>query len=419
MRATSHRRLGFTLVELLVVIAIIGILVGILLPAVQAAREAARRMSCSNNFKQLGLAITNYHAAYKKLPRYVAGTEGDGTDAPWTRSAVHNSQALSIRVGILPYMEQQAVWEQISNPLDFNENGVIDFPAMGPYPTKQAGLVNPMGDSDTGSDYIPWMTEIPTFRCPSDPGTGAPAAGRHNYAECLGDGTRQLFIGPIAWRAANGFELNNFNSQQVRYACRGMFVPRTDMRFRDVTDGQSNTIMMAEITTDIGDNDKRTRLNRLLDTVETNIRACQDAGHIDPEAPQFWCDGSDCPVPTGPGGPSAFPGPGSVWARGMQWAWAMPFNSAVSTTTPPNAELCVDRFDEGGGSLSASSRHAGGCHVLMADGAVIFITDSIDAGNQQAEPIHISNNPGEKSPFGLWGALGTRAGKEPIDESLN
>ena len=71
----AARRRGFTLVELLVVIAIIGVLVGLLLPAVQAAREAARRMSCSNNMKQLGLAIHNYHSAFNGMP-----VNGGGTD---------------------------------------------------------------------------------------------------------------------------------------------------------------------------------------------------------------------------------------------------------------------------------------------------------------------------------------------------
>ncbi len=98
----NQKRIGFTLVELLVVIAIIGILVGLLLPAVQAAREAARRMQCSNNLKQMGLAMLNYESATKRFPNnnpLVARTPGQSIiQGPWTYA-------------ILPYMEQNAIYQ--------------------------------------------------------------------------------------------------------------------------------------------------------------------------------------------------------------------------------------------------------------------------------------------------------------------
>ena len=114
MQRSRSSRPGFTLVELLVVIAIIGILVGLLLPAVQAAREAARRMSCSNNFKQIGLAMHNYHTAFKQIPTNGTGTRRTPSTPNGTQDC--NRLFLSWLVPILPYMEQQALWDEISNP---------------------------------------------------------------------------------------------------------------------------------------------------------------------------------------------------------------------------------------------------------------------------------------------------------------
>ncbi len=234
MRERVSRPQGFTLVELLVVIAIIGVLVGLLLPAVQAAREAARRMSCSNNFKQLGLALHNYHSAYDQIPMHGAGTESPGgvpvplgnanaTDNWWTSYGNCNAWRLSALVGMTPFMEQQAIWEQISNPSLIDATNptttfTTPWPAMGPVP-------------DTAR-YVPWVTEIPTLRCPSDPGVGLPALGRTNYAMCMGDSMDWSIRGPVNAGARQGaaflppfkyVEGSTF-AQRSRAADRGMFV---------------------------------------------------------------------------------------------------------------------------------------------------------------------------------------------------
>jgi prepilin-type N-terminal cleavage/methylation domain-containing protein len=124
MQVSLRRRAGFTLVELLVVIAIIGILVGLLLPAVQAAREAARRMQCSNNLKQIGLAAQNYHDAYKTLPwnSDSAGDWTNGNNRPKNHPRDH-WMTFSWLTGILPYIEQKNIYDRINwntwgSPLD-------------------------------------------------------------------------------------------------------------------------------------------------------------------------------------------------------------------------------------------------------------------------------------------------------------
>ena len=184
MQRVRSSRQGFTLVELLVVIAIIGILVGLLLPAVQAAREAARRMSCSNNFKQIGIAVHNYHSAFKQLP--VNGTGSARTASTPNATNDCNRLFLSWLVPILPYMEQQGLWDQISNRSVIAVNNGT--------PLGTGGVWQPMGPCPWRTQYIPWVTQVPMFRCPSDPGQRIAAGqlARTNYACNVGDAVDPL-----------------------------------------------------------------------------------------------------------------------------------------------------------------------------------------------------------------------------------
>ncbi len=393
---TLKIRAAFTLVELLVVIAIIGVLVGLLLPAVQAAREAARRMSCSNNFKQIGLAVHNYHAAYNQLPMHCGGTED--------KTGSDNKLELSWLVGLTPFMEQQALWEQISNP--FKTNGATIYPAMGPEPRFT------IANHASPNQYDPWMTEVAGLRCPSDPGVGLPAQGRTNYAASLGDSC-DIMLGAFtdtgAVIGANAAQ-QAANIDRARTSNRGFWVARHTMAFRDVLDGLANTICAAEIATDLGDNDTRTiaaQAPTLATTVANGNLQCD--GFVDTGRPQFWGTGT---VFT----PAAV-GPASEAGRGYKWAMGRGIWGFLTIVSPPNSVLCTtvggNAFSDG--LYPASSRHQGGCHVLMGDGAIKFITDSIEAGDQTS--AHVGSGagmlaPGRESPFGLWGALGTRAAKE-------
>ncbi len=397
---TPRRRLpGFTLVELLVVIAIIGVLVGLLLPAVQAAREAARRMSCSNNFKQLGLAMHNYHAAYNTLPLHGTGAQKPATH--WSLADDTSSNfSLSATVGMLPFMEQQPLWEQISNPLAQR----IDRSTTAAYgtPTSPWFAMGPTPDTD---QYPPWVTEIATLRCPSDPGVGLPALGRSNYAYCIGD---TLSSAMVLGRYNNDFFSIGTNYEEVNAEMRGVFVPHDFMRFRDILDGTSNTIAMGEVVTDLGDFDNRTRgFNLGVNSpgafrARSRSRLCSSNTHIDPARPRFWR--------------TTVPIHSSLWGRGFRWAHFLPHFTAIQTVYQPNSEMCVRQDEEDPGVFPPASRHQGGVHVLMADGAVKFITDSIESGNQEQPAVAFGvggpRAPGSPSPYGLWGALGTRANRE-------
>lgn len=371
-------RSAFTLVELLVVIAIIGVLVGLLLPAVQAAREAARRMSCSNNLKQFGIALQNYHAAFNQFP---AGGTGTGE----SDVGVANQRRLSATVGLLPYMEQQSLFDTMSTVHEPDPGETPDvatslgqWPAFGPRPWVDL------------NEYDPWQTQVPTFRCPSDPAESTVGVGMTNYACCFGDAILRVFYPPSIAAVDDG-------------ALRGMFRREERLDFKSLKDGSAHTIAMAEIACDLGDG----QLNSSVihkdhfpgNEMGSSASLCTSVS--DPSRPQF----ADPSVPLWSRGNS----------RGSRWYDALPMISGVTTVLPPNSPTCTIDWGRpwASGIFSASSRHNGGAHVLMGDAAVIFVSDSIEAGDREADSVSQEyGNVASKSPYGLWGALGTVASGE-------
>jgi prepilin-type N-terminal cleavage/methylation domain-containing protein/prepilin-type processing-associated H-X9-DG protein len=385
MRSKHVSRLGFTLVELLVVIAIIGILVGLLLPAVQAAREAARRMSCSNNFKQIGLGLHNYHATYDALPMHRGGT-ANHLGATASR-ATSNFSRLSILVPLLPFVEQQPLWEKISNP--YRSSVGFTFMGMGPAPW--------FTNSAAEGRYDPWYSQVNTYRCPSDPAIPHSIA-MTNYVACIGD---------------TGHLANNATRADV---ARGVFRTGNRLGFRDILDGTANTIAMGEIGCSLKNRELiGTWAGMATTDVGLNPKAnCRDLV-VDPLRPRFYKNtqivGRDSATVN-----LDRDGRGSLWSDG-----ATSYNTGT-TVFPPNGPSCSWQIVAGNGGADGAngihtftSRHRGGCHIVMADGAVKFITENVEAGNQSAPNISSDAGytaPGSESPYGLWGALGTRNGSE-------
>ena len=403
MRASSRQRAGFTLVELLVVIAIIGVLVGLLLPAVQAAREAARRMSCSNNFKQIGLGLQNYHAAYKRFPMASGGTDNLGGND-------NNRFWLSYMVPLLPFIEQQGLWEQVSNPLIYLRDGTT-LRNPNPFP--------PMGPVVWDEQYRPWLTQVTTYRCPSDP--AAPRPNRvafNNYGCCTGDADFEQQHSGVRddGESHNG---GTWGDEDASRWARGVFQARHFTRFRDIIDGTANTIACGEMISYNRDNRINGTPHRdggVMDLPPNHWESVVDL--IDEERPRFWKAGGSGQIDGNPN-----------HGRGRRWSDGRPYATRVNTIRPPNS-YTIERWHGNFGLWTMGSYHQGGCHILMADGAVVFITDSVDAGNQNAVPYgsgasvasnganNIHELAGKESPYGLWGALGTKGMQETIEEKL-
>ncbi|MAX36259.1 MAG: prepilin-type cleavage/methylation domain-containing protein [Gimesia sp.] len=349
----KDKRKGFTLIELLVVIAIIAILIALLLPAVQQAREAARRSTCKNNLKQLGLALHNYHDVYGMFVLRRGGTGGSSSSS--------NASRLSGFVGLLPYMDQAPLFNKIS---------AGDPSASTP--------INPMGPC-AWCGWDVWNVKIPMLVCPSD-GRNKQSTRVNNYVFCIGD---------------TASSINGTNS-------RGMFPYRYGTRIRDITDGTSNTIAMSEhIRANYGASTSNAG-NRHNEGVAlgqdpvNNPGACMSLA-----SGANWVSGTNVKGRHGT----------SLWDGQAE-------RCAFNTILPPNAPSCAagtnSNADSVDAALAPSSLHVGGVHVLMADGAVRFVSENIDTGDL-SQPSPGTTSTGI-SPYGTWGALGTKESGEIVGE---
>jgi prepilin-type N-terminal cleavage/methylation domain-containing protein len=363
---------GFTLIELLVVIAIIAVLIALLLPAVQQAREAARRTQCRNNLKQLGLALHNYHDVFNLFVYGKGGTNGGGN----TARPDGNYNRLSGMIGLLPYMDQAPYYNLIQAGGTAQNNftgGPFDVPPGGAAPW---------------SGWVVWNNPIPGLRCPTDPGFNT-ARGISNYAFCRGD---SYMVNPPT---GNNRDANNQSGLFARDRCYGV---------RDILDGTSNTIAFSErVAANFGRGGKASpdiRESTLTNVtgIATSAGACLAAANAIRAGNRYttWTDVK-----------GKF---SSIWQDGQ------PENTAFFTVLGPNQPSCTidanNNADAAHAILSASSHHTGGVHCLMADGAVRFVSDSIDTGNLGVAVTTV----GGASPYGVWGALGTKAGGETVGD---
>ncbi len=340
------RRAGFSLIELLVVIAIIAILIGLLLPAVQKVREAAARAKCSNNIKQMSLALHNCNDTMGRLPP-MAGTFGGAYYGP-------------LFFHLLPFIEQDNTWKAAAW-IDYT--GAVGGPGPKPATTINLGVIWPTWDSVNVGNYT-WLrqTQIQTYQCPSDPSLG-------NCLDwCNGDssyaGNFQVFgkSGVSMINVGTGaFTLAPFFDGQAR-------IPAT------FTDGTSNTIVFAE---------KYSRCEARVPGSPTTGGGTRTPGGT------WWMRGVFHGIQSfsnsNPGGDDSFPADrlSAVFAGGKGHdgvVWFDPPTAVALGYTFQVQPLKPTSMAGGGGQCDkrlASSAHTGGMNVGLGDGSVRFLSGSI------------------------------------------
>ena len=316
-----HSKRGFTLIELLVVIAVIAILIALLLPAVQQAREAARLTQCKSHLKQIGIALHNYHDVSNCFPPFFIHRTGN------VSRIADPDKGANWLVFLLPYVDQAPLYYQ----WDFN------------IPANQ----NP-GRS----------TELSVFKCPTDPQSDA------EHCSYAGGGWARGNYGMNVSPCAHGVGQGT--------AGDGMSGANRVVRFRDITDGTSNTVAVDELRGGLNDRD---------------LRGCWAMPGLGSGTAAMYNDGSA-------------PNSKEPQSDDME-------NCAVAGLLGVPPMGCFDSTSTG--QMTARSLHTGGIQALLADGSVRFISENIDFSRT-------NNGCGPANQRGVWQKIHTRAGGEIVGE---
>jgi len=308
------------LIELLVVIAIIAILIALLLPAVQQAREAARRTQCKNNLKQIGLALHNYESTFTLLPPGSVVASGSGV----------TSEA-SPHTFILPFFEQAAAY----SVFNFNVS------------------INTHASNLAARQFI-----FPMLQCPSHPASPAFVLGGNQCPNGCGTTNYVQSLG------------NNSNYGVVN----GPFSRRSATRFRDFTDGMSNTALFAEIRLGPAAGTPTTGVVAAGSPYDFNVATNLAFGTFDAGEPgkgngdTYWAPACDNRATA------------AFLYRGKQYYRGGVYTTFYSHTLTPNSRKrdCIRATGLDRGHLAARSYHVGGIQCVLGDGAVRFVSDNID-----------------------------------------
>jgi len=325
-------RRGFTLIELLVVIAIIGVLIALLLPAVQSAREAARRAQCTNNLKQLGLALHNYVSANDALP-----PGGEVRSADPRLGWLHGPQNYGMKVRLLPFMEQTPLYNS------------INFAVTALWNTGGTGSHAAYVFDGYSINLTARSTRINFFSCPSDtniPGAGDPQSPSVSYANNCGlnrynNGWRA--VGPTYYQGHDG-GLENM------------------VTFASISDGQTNTLMFSEWVKGGGQGSPDWKDGQNMTYTIGGVAVLpQGTQNADVQLANL-CERSRT---------KSWDFKGEIWMNDDNGRGGG-FNMAQT----PNRKGCdLGRYDS---LISASSKHPGGVNALLVDGSVRFIKSSVN-----------------------------------------